>query len=75
MESAKSIMKVLQPKKERKKPKKTEKQLFEKPKNYKNTRTSEMVCPKGMKICKCNKNTPKCVKKSKKKKKIKLSRY
>ena len=67
MESAKSIMKVLQPKKERKKPKTTETQLFEKPRAYKNINSGEMKCPKGMKICKCNKNTPKCIIKKKKK--------
>ena len=69
MESAKSMMSVLNPKKERKKRKKTEVQLFEKPKNYKNINSSEMKCPKkGTKICRCNKTMP-VFKKSKNKKK------
>ena len=53
MESCANMLKVLRSKKERKKPKKTEKQLFEKGKD------KSPVCPrKGTKICRCNKTMP-----------------
>jgi hypothetical protein len=64
MESSQEILAVLKPDivQEKKKRKKTEKQLFFKPKAYKNITSTEMKCPKGYKICRCNKKRPKCKK-------------
>jgi|TARA_R110000796_G_C14553386_1_gene434100 hypothetical protein len=55
--SAEEMFRELKPNKDRKKPKKTEKQLFfVKPETIK--------CPKGMKVCKCGIKA-KCVPKKK----------
>jgi len=64
MESSLEILANISPQtiKPKKKRKLTEKQVFEKPKGYKNATSSEFKCPKGYKVCRCGKK-PKCKKK------------
>ncbi len=64
MESSLEILAKLDPStiKPKRKKKLTEKQIFVKPKGYKNATSSEFKCPKGFKVCRCGK-TPKCKKK------------